>query len=239
MKKLVVITGASSGFGSAIARRLNALDYPLLLIARRLEPMEDLKLSNTICKAVDVCDAEGFKNAIIEAEAIYGEVETLINNAGIMLLSELDSQDPKEWEAMINVNLKGVLNGMEIVISKMKKRQSGTIVNMSSLAGQKTYEFHAAYCATKYAVHGLTEATRWELAPYNVRVIEISPGAAETELVSHISVPAVQKDYKDWKESIGGVISADDVASAVEFAVELPQSVCIRDLKIAPTKQQN
>lgn len=77
------------------------------------------------------------------------------------------------------------------------------------------------------------------MAPHNVRVIEISPGAAETELISHISVPEVLEDYQNWKASIGGVISADDVAAAIEFAITLPQSVCVRDLKIAPTKQQN
>ncbi|NRD71930.1 SDR family oxidoreductase [Shewanella sp. VB17] len=239
MKKLAVITGASSGFGAAIAKRLSAQGYPLLLLARRLDAMEALALPNTLCRAVDVCDAIGFEQAVQEAESEYGAVDCLINNAGVMLLSELDVQDPKEWQTMIDVNISGVLNGMKVVMAGMKQRRCGTIVNISSLAGQKSYEFHAAYCATKYAVHGLTEATRWELAPHNVRVIEISPGAAETELISHISVPEVLEDYQNWKASIGGVISADDVAAAIEFAITLPQSVCVRDLKIAPTKQQN
>lgn len=96
-----------------------------------------------------------------------------------------------------------------------------------------------AYCATKFAVHGLSDNVRWEVAPDDVRVITISPGAAETELISHISKQEVKQDYVDWKASIGGVISASDVADAIIFAYELPQSVCVRDLKIAPTRQQN
>lgn len=103
--------------------------------------MEALALPNTLCRAVDVCDAIGFEQAVQEAESEYGAVDCLINNAGVMLLSELDVQDPKEWQTMIDVNISGVLNGMKVVMAGMKQRRCGTIVNISSLAGQKVMNF--------------------------------------------------------------------------------------------------
>ena len=238
-KKLVVITGASSGFGEAIARKLSAQGYPLLLLARRLEKLESFGLDHAICCRVDVSDRQAFEEAIAKAEATYGDVDCLINNAGVMLLGALEDQNIEEWQTMFSTNVIGLMHGMQIVLNKMKKRQEGTIINISSIAGVKTYEDHAVYSGTKFAVHGISESVRWEMAPYNVRVVTISPGAAETELLNHVSSDAIRDDYKDWKKSIGGVISADDVASAVIFAYQLPQNVCIRDLVITPTKQQN
>ncbi|MGV3345838.1 SDR family oxidoreductase [Enterobacteriaceae bacterium LUAb1] len=237
--KLVVITGASSGFGAEIAKELSKRGYYLALLARRIDKLLAMDLANTLCFEVDVTCREQMLAAIQQAEEHYGDVDCMINNAGIMLLGELDTQDQREWDQMIDTNIKGVINGMQAVLASMRKRKTGTIINISSLAGQKSYQYHAAYCATKFAVHGLSDSVRWEVAPDNVRVITISPGAAETELISHITHDAVKNDYIDWKASIGGVISAKDVADSVIFAYELPQSVCIRDLKIAPTKQQN
>ncbi|WP_108649239.1 SDR family oxidoreductase [Dongshaea marina] len=239
-KKLVVITGASSGFGAEIAKQLSGLGYPLLLLARRVEKLEALELPNTICRKVDVSDHQQFAQAVDEAEEIFGcETDCLVNNAGVMLLGHVEDQDPQEWQKMFATNVFGVLNGMQVVLNKMKQRKSGTIINISSVAGVKTYEEHAAYSGTKFAVHGIGETVRWEMAPHNVRVITISPGAAETELLQHVTDPKIQQDYVNWKESIGGAITAKDVADAVVFAYSLPQSVCIRDLVITPTRQQN
>lgn len=237
--KLVVITGASSGFGAEVAKALSSKGYSLALLARRIDRLEAMELENSLCFEVDVTCREQVFSAIRQAEEKFGDVDCIINNAGIMLLGELESQHPDEWDKMIETNIKGVINGMQAVLSSMRKRKTGTIINISSLAGQKTYQYHAAYCATKFAVHGLSESVRWEVAPDNVRVITISPGAAETELISHINDEFVKNDYIDWKNSIGGVISAKDVADSIIFAYELPQSVCVRDLKIAPTRQQN
>lgn len=237
--KLVVITGASSGFGAQAAKALNSKGYHLALLARRVDRLLAMNLENCLCFEVDVTCRDQMFGAIRQAEEKFGDVDCIINNAGIMLLGELESQDPAEWDRMIDTNIKGVINGMQAVLPSMRRRKTGTIINISSLAGQKSYQYHAAYCATKFAVHGLSDNVRWEVAPDNVRVITISPGAAETELISHISDDLVKNDYIDWKASIGGVISAKDVVDSIIFAYELPQSVCIRDLKIAPTKQQN
>ena len=114
-----------------------------------------------------------------------GPVDGLVNNAGLMLLGVADEQDPDEWERMVNVNVMGMLNGIHAVLTKMKSRKRGTIINVSSIAGIKGFPNHMAYCGTKFAVHGLTETLREEVAMDDVRVITIAPGAVETELLSH------------------------------------------------------
>lgn len=238
-KSLVVITGASSGIGEAIAKKLSAEGYPLLLLSRRLERMEALKLPNTLCKAVDVTDRAAVAAAIATAEAQYGKVDCLINNAGVMLLGFVAEQSPTEWETMLDVNIKGMLNGIHCVLKDMQARKSGTIINVSSVAGIKTFANHAVYCGTKFAVHGMSETLREEVSNDNVRVMLVSPGAVETELLSHTTNDAVKQGYEDWKTEIGGAISADDIANCVSFAYNQPQNVCIRDIVVATTRQQS
>ncbi|WP_419812631.1 SDR family oxidoreductase [Bacterioplanoides sp.] len=238
MKPLVVITGASSGIGEAIAQRLSAAGHPLLLLARRVERLTALELPNTLCEKVDVTDKASFEAAIAKAEAQFGPADLLVNNAGVMLLSQLDVQDPQEWKNMFDVNVIGLMNGMQAVLAPMKARKSGTIVNISSVAGRKTFPDHAAYCGTKFAVHAISENVREEVAADDVRVVTIAPGAVETELLSHTSSDEIIDGYQSWKDSMGGVLASDDVARAVEFAYQQPQSVCIREIVLAPTRQQ-
>ena len=238
MKKLIVITGASSGIGEAIARRLSNEGHPLLLLARRVERLEALDLPNTLCEKVDVTDKASFEAAIAKAEAQFGPVDGLVNNAGVMLLGQIDTQDATEWKRMFDVNVLGLLNGMQSVLAPMMERNSGTIINVSSIAGKKTFPNHAAYCGTKFAVHAISENVREEAAASNVRVTTIAPGAVETELLSHTTSQEIKDGYDDWKVDMGGVLAADDVARAVEFAYSQPQNVCIREIALAPTKQQ-
>ncbi len=237
-KKLVVITGASSGFGAAIAKKLSADGFSLLLIARRLDKLEALKLPNTICAKVDITDRNAFEKAVRDAEQKFGKTDCLINNAGVMLLGQIDSQHASEFSKMLDVNVNALLNGMQIVLSDMKQRNEGTIINISSIAGRKTFPNHAAYCGTKFAVHAISENVREEVAEHNVRVITIAPGAAETELLSHTSSSEIKAGYEAWKDDMGGVLSADDVANAAIYAYMQPQNVCIREIVIAATKQQ-
>ncbi len=240
MKKLVVITGASSGFGKELAKMFNEAGYPLLLLARRIELLEEMNLTNTICKKVDVTNKEEFENAIRFAEEKYGKTDLLINNAGIMLLGNLEVQDASEWQRMLDVNVMGVMNGMQIVMNDMKDRNCGTIINISSIAGVKPFGNHAAYCASKYGVVGLSEVARMELSPYNVRVMRICPGAVATELLSHTTSDAIKEGYNEWKDSVGAnSITTTDVASTIKFAYELPQGVNLREIQIADTKQDN
>ena len=240
MKNLVVITCASSGFGKAMAKEFSAAGYPLLLIARRVELLEQMNLPNTLCKKVDVRDKETFQQAINEAVEQYGPVDLLINNAGIMLLGNIENQDSQEWQNMLDVNVMGTLNGMQAVMNEMKKRQHGTIVNFSSLAGVKTFVNHAVYCATKFGIEGLSETAREELAPFNVRVMRIAPGAVNTELLSHTTSDKIKDNYNAWLEETGvGKITPEDIARTVRFAYEMPQSVNLREIQIADTRQDS
>ncbi|HCG8129621.1 TPA: SDR family oxidoreductase [Vibrio parahaemolyticus] len=238
MKKLVVITGASSGIGEAITRRFSEEGHPLLLVARRVERLEALNLPNTLCEKVDVTDQASLITAIEKAEAQFGPADVLVNNAGVMLLGQIDTQDAAEWKRMFDVNVLGLLNGMHSVLASMKARNSGTIINISSIAGKKTFPDHAAYCGTKFAVHAISENVREEVAASNVRVTTIAPGAVETELLSHTTSQDIKDGYDAWKVDMGGVLAADDVARAVMFAYQQPQNVCIREIALAPTKQQ-
>ncbi|MBF4560178.1 SDR family oxidoreductase [Pseudomonas sp. p50] len=238
-KPLIIITGASSGIGEAAARLLSAAGHPLLLLARRVERLEALELPNTLSRRVDITDRVTLLAAVAEAEAQFGPADLLINNAGVMLLGEMTQQDPAQWDQMLDVNVKGLLNGVHAVVAGMVERKHGTIINISSVAGRKTFPNHVAYVGTKFAVHGLSENLREELSPHNVRVITIAPGAVETELLSHTTDDAIKTGYQAWKQDMGGtVLSAEDVAAAISYAYQQPQNVCIREIVLAATRQQ-
>lgn len=238
MKKLIVITGASSGIGAATARKFSAEGHPLLLIARRLDRMQALNLPDCQLAQADVTDQAALLAAIQKAEAAYGPTDLLINNAGLMQLGQIDSQESAEWQNMLNINVMGVLNGMQAVLPGMKQRQTGTIINVSSVAGRKSFPNHAAYCGTKFAVSAITETVREEVAADNIRVISVCPGAVETELLGHTTSPEIIQGYQDWKEQMGQILSAEDIANAIFYAYQQPQSVCLREIVLTATKQQ-
>lgn len=178
------------------------------------------------------------RQAVAEAEQQFGPVDAMVNNAGVMLLGNIDQQDPDEWEQMLDVNVKGLLNGVHAVTKGMIERKAGTIINISSIAGRKTFPNHVVYVGTKFAVHGLSENLREELSPQNVRVVVIAPGADETELLSHTSSDVIKAGYQAWKQDMGGkVLSPEDVAHAIEYAYSQPQYVCIREIILAATRQ--
>jgi len=235
---LIVITGASSGIGAAMAKRFSAAGHPLLLVARRVEKIQALNLPNTLCKQVDMTDSQSFNQALAEAEAQYGPADCLINNAGLMLLGQLDTQDPQEWQSMFDINVLALLNAMQAVLGQMKARKAGSIINVSSIAGKKSFPNHAAYVGTKFAVSAISENLREEVADDNVRVMSICPGAVETELLGHTTSQAIIDGYEDWKEAMGGVLEADDIARTALFMYSQPQGVNIRDVVITATRQQ-
>lgn len=241
-KPLIVITGASSGFGAGIAKIFNAAGYPELLLGRRTAKIEALPLNfeNVLIESVDVTNQAQFKAAIQKAEAKFGPTDLLVNNAGVMLLGNVLTQDGKEWQTMLDTNVMGVLNGTQIVLPAMVERQHGTIINMSSLAGRKTFVNHAAYVASKFGVHGLSETIREEVSGKNVRISMVAPGAAETELLTHVTDQGALTDYQAWKDSMGGItLDPVHVAKSVKFIYDMPQSVNIRELDIAATRQDS
>lgn len=239
-KPLIVITGASSGFGAEITKLFNAEGYPMLLLGRRVEKIKSLPLDfqNILVESVDVTNKTEFEQAIQKAEEIFGPTDLLVNNAGIILLGNVLTQNPEEWSRMLDTNVLGVLNGMQIVLPQMVERQGGTIINVSSLAGKKTFVNHAAYVASKFGVHGLSETVREEVSDKNVRISLVAPGAAETELLTHVTDNQALEDYNNWKQSMGGTtMSPQVVAQSVKFIYDMPQEVNIRELDIAATNQ--
>jgi len=237
-RPLVVITGASSGIGAATARAFAAAGHPLLLLARRLEPMTALALPGAMCCEVDVLDAEAFQKALTGAEALHGPADCLVNNAGVMMNSPALSGDAAQWDAMIDINIKGVLNGVRLVLAGMAARQTGTIVNIGSIAGVKTFGNHAVYCGTKFAVHAITETIREEVASKNVRLINIAPGMVETELVNHTTDTAAREGWLTYARQIGGALQPESIAQAILWSYQMPQSVCVREMVICPTRQE-
>lgn len=145
-KQLVIITGASSGIGEQCAIDFSKAGHPLLLLSRRLDRMEKLNLPNTLCEKVDVTDADSFKKAIEKAEKLYGPADLLINNAGVMYLEDLVDQKLEKISQMVNINIMGVLNGINGVLKGMIERKSGTIINISSIAGIKSFPQHVGKC---------------------------------------------------------------------------------------------
>ncbi len=237
-KKLVVITGASSGIGAATAKAFANAGYPQLLLARRVDRMEAMNLPNAICKAVDVLDVEAMRAAIAEAEEKHGKVDCLVNNAGIMLNGKAHAQDPDTWQRMLDVNIRGVLNGIHLVLADMVERETGTIINMGSIAGRKTFPDHTVYCGTKFAVHAMTENIREEVSGSNVRLITIAPGMVYTELLDHGCEEEARKGWMDYAEQIGGALDPESIAQTVLFSYQMPQNVCVREVVICPTGQE-
>ncbi|HEV7253006.1 MAG TPA: SDR family oxidoreductase [Mesorhizobium sp.] len=237
-KPLVVITGASSGIGEATAQAFSKAGHPLLLLARRLDRMEALGLPDTMCRQADVRDRDAITKAVREAEEKYGPADCLFNNAGIARLHDIATQDPAEWDESIDINTKGVMNALHPVMAGMKERRHGTIVMMSSIAGRKVYPDHTVYCGTKFFVHAVSESIRGYLAPYDVRVIVISPGIIETEVLDHVTDENTLKNYRNNKVRIGGGISASHVADMILFAYGMPQNVLIQEMVVTPTRQE-
>jgi NADP-dependent 3-hydroxy acid dehydrogenase YdfG len=236
-KPLVMITGAGSGIGKATALAFAEAGYRLLLLGRRIEPLQALGLANALCIPADVRDGDAVVAAIAQSEAKYGPVDCLVNNAGIARLARLEDQDPEEWRDLIDINCIGVLNCMHAVMPAMKARRHGTIINVSSIAGRKSFPNHDVYCGTKFFVHAVSEGARRNMAPHDVRVIVVSPGLTESEIEKTMLNEAARKAWSAGRDAIGA-IAADDVANTILFAYQMPQNVTLQELTIAPTRQE-
>ena len=236
-KPLVAITGASSGIGEAAARAFSAAGHPVLLMARRLDRMEALNLPRAVLRCVDVRDRAAIAAAVADAEGQYGPVDMMFANAGIARLGDIATQPPEDWDEMIDINTKGVLNSVHAVMNAMIARKHGTLMMMSSIAGRKVFPDHTVYCGTKYFVHAISESLRSYLAPHGVRVIVLSPGIIDTEVLDGIRDPNTVAAYKRNKDAIGGGISADIVADLMLSAYNLPQRAIVQEIVITPTGQ--
>lgn len=235
---LVAITGASSGIGEAAAKAFSAAGHPVLMMARRLDRMEALNLPNTICRKVDVRDRGEIAAAVAEAEALYGPVDMMFCNAGIARLGDIGKQDPAEWDEMIDINVKGVMNTVHAVMAGMMQRRHGTLFMMSSIAGRKVYPDHTVYCGSKFFVHGVSESLREYLSAHDVRVIVLSPGIIETEVLDHVTDPDTLAAYRSNKVAIGGGIGPEHLAELMLATYHMPQNVLVQEICMTPTRQK-
>jgi NADP-dependent 3-hydroxy acid dehydrogenase YdfG len=238
--KVVVIAGASSGLGAALARRLAAEGAHLILGARRLDRLrqlaQELGLSDDAVLQTDVTQPEQVQALVDRAVALHGRIDVMVNNAGLMPHSLLEKRRLADWNAMIDVNLKGVLYGIAAALPQMQKQQSGHIINTSSVAGHKVRPGSAVYAATKTAVRVISEGLRQEVKPYNIRTTIISPGAVESELPSSVTEADMAAGIKDFYANYA--ISADAFANTVLFAISQPDDVDINEILFRPTRQE-
>lgn len=238
--KVVVITGASSGLGEATARRLAKEGAKLVLGARRLDRLQslakELSLPDGAVAQTDVIHREQVEALVARAANLYGRIDVMLNNAGLMPQSMLEKLKVDEWDRMIDVNIKGVLYGIAAALPRMIAQKSGHIINVSSVAGHKVGPGGAVYSATKHAVRALSEGLRQEVKAHNIRTTIISPGAVLTELASTITDPDVAKRVNSLYENVG--IPADSFARAVIYAMSQPDDVDINEILFRPTKQE-
>lgn len=242
--KIVVITGASSGIGSATAKLLASEGAKVILGARREEKLADLAAEinknggTAFYKKTDVAKREDVQALVNLAMEKFERVDVIFNNAGLMPLSPLRALKVDEWERMIDVNIKGVLYGIAAVLPIMRKQQSGHIINTDSVAGHAVNPNVAVYSGTKYAVRAIAEGLRLEESPYsNIRVTNISPGAVLTELPSTITDETIKKQVEEKEKNRG--IQPEAIADAVLYAINQPSDVAINEVIIRPTLQKN
>jgi len=242
--KVAVVTGASSGIGEATALTLARAGAAVALGARRKDRLDALaeRISGeggrAHVRAVDLSDESAAAAFIQEAHDELGGLHILVNNAGVMLLGPVAGADTAEWRQMIEINLLGLLWCTHAAFPLMAQGGGGDIVNLSSVAGRRATAGGAVYNMTKFGVHAFSEALRQEALHSKVRVTVVAPGFVETELQGHNKNPLVQQGVTKMREQIGEVLKADDIASAIAFAVSQPAHVCINELLVRPTGQQ-
>lgn len=238
--KVVIITGASSGIGLATAKILAAKGASIVLGARSIDKLKALvgeirtEGGSAIAVQTDVSKKEDVDRLIAAAITEFGTVDVLFNNAGIMPLAMMESLKYDEWEALIDVNIKGVLYGVGAVIPIFKEKKSGHIINVSSTAGYSVYPTSTVYSATKFAVRAITEGLRQELTPYNIRTTVISPGLTQSNLTESIN----ESQLKDAVKGMMAIaMPAESIARAVVFALEQPNEVDVNEMIIRPVAQ--
>lgn len=242
--KTALITGASSGIGKACAKYLAKKGVNLVLTGRRKEKLKEIKDKyikkyniNITILSFDVSNQKDVQKNLSKLLKDTN-IDILINNAGLALgLEKIDQGDIKEWESMIDTNIKGLLYVSRIVMPHMRKNNSGHIINLGSIAGVMTYPNGNVYCATKSAVHTLSEAMNIDLFGTNIRVSNISPGAVQTEF-SDVRFKG-DKQKADMVYEGFTPLQAKDIASLIVYVLNAPSNVNIQNSLIMPTNQRN
>ena len=243
MDSIALVTGASSGIGKACAEILAKNGINVIIAARRLEKLLEIEKELTkkykvdiLPLKLDVTNKKEVSDFLNNLPSDWQNVEILINNAGLSKgLEKLQDGKVENWEIMIDTNIKGLLYVTKAILPKMVEKNSGTIINIASIAGHETYPGGNVYCATKAAVLHLSKALRMDVLGKNIRVISIDPGMVETEF-SIVRFDGDKERAKKVYENITP-LTAEDVAETVWFAVSRPKHVTIEDIVIMPTQQ--
>nr|WP_245193196.1 SDR family oxidoreductase [Amycolatopsis alba] len=239
-KKVVLITGASSGIGHATALRLADEGHHVVLGARRTDRLA--ALAETIREVggsadphrLDVTDPDDVTAFVDKAVEKHGRIDVLVNNAGVGLLSRLDSLLTGDWNRTIDVNIRGLLHGIAAALPHFQRLGAGHFVTVASVGAHEVMPMGAVYCATKYAAWAITEGLRLEVDP-SIRVTTISPGIVESEIVDSITEPDVRETMRAFREA---PISADAIAAAISYAMSQPPDVDVNELVIRPAGQR-
>jgi NADP-dependent 3-hydroxy acid dehydrogenase YdfG len=244
MSKIILITGASSGFGKATATKFAAGGWNLILTGRRKEKLDELAKAleanygiKTLCLIFDVQDKKAVFDNLQNLPTEWQAINILVNNAGLALgRDSFENANLEDWETMIDTNVKGLLYASKAVLPMLIK-EKGHIINIGSTAGKEVYKDGNVYCASKHAVDAISKAQRIDLLPYQIKVTAIHPGAADTEF----SVVRFKGDAEKANAVYNGYtpLMAEDIADTVWYVANTPAHVCINDLVITCLAQAN
>ncbi len=235
-EKVILITGASSGIGAGLVRALGGAGAKLMIGARRTERLEELKAEveagggTVAVRALDVTvrqDLEDFARAAVDA---YGRIDVIVNNAGVMPLSPMNSLKVEEWDRMIDVNIRGVLHGIAAVLPVMNAQGFGHVINVSSVGGLYVVPTAAVYCATKYAVRAISDGLRQEND--KIRVTCVYPGVVESELASTITDPVAAEAMVSFRSN---ALKPEAIAAAIRHVIDQPANVSTSEIVVRPT----
>jgi len=244
MSKIILITGASSGFGKATATKFAAGGWNLILTGRRKEKLDELAKAleanygiKTLCLIFDVQDKKAVFDNLQNLPTEWQAINILVNNAGLALgRDSFENANLEDWETMIDTNVKGLLYASKAVLPMLIK-EKGHIINIGSTAGKEVYKDGNVYCASKHAVDAISKAQRIDLLPYQIKVTAIHPGAADTEF----SVVRFKGDAEKANAVYNGYtpLMAEDIADTIWYVTNTPAHVCINDLVITCVAQAN
>lgn len=237
----VLITGATSGIGEATARLLAKNKYNLILCGRRQQKLDNLKAellaqTKVTTLSFDVRDKHAVKTALNSLSGEWTNIDVLINNAGNAHgLDPIQTGSIDDWDAMMDINVKGLLYVSREVISGMTKQKSGHIINIGSVAGKEVYPNGNVYCASKFAVDALTRGIRMDLNPFGIKVTSINPGLVETEF----SLVRFKGDSEKAASVYKGIkpLSGQDIADVILYVLSAPDHVVLADITVFPTAQ--
>lgn len=245
MQKTVLITGATSGIGEAVAEKFAESSDRLIITGRRKERLDELAAhltdtygTDVLVLCFDVRDKAAVEKHLGNLPHEWRNIDILINNAGLAVgLSHIDEGDTDDWDRMVDTNVKGLLYVTRAISPLMVSRGSGHIFNIASIAGKEVYENGSVYCATKHAVDALSRAMRLDLLKHGIKVTNVAPGMVETEF----SLVRFKGDEARASAVYSGVepLRGEDIADVIQYCAGLPDHVCINDLVITPKAQAN